>query len=176
MSEFIQVLTADEAAPLADRRGGRAERIVDRCPGGSLEYRRVEERDEFLDIAWQEVSQTRFLTEGETRTLGAVARMILERYGSFSALADDEMLLPDQREWFRSCVEMEAEVDAKGFARFEWWEPWLVPATANDRGSLTTVWYVAEGVHSAIVLAVEVTRDPDLWRPLTVVICRERVT
>lgn len=110
-----------------------------------------------------------------TRTLGAVARTILEKYGSFSALAHDNGLSPHQGEWFRSCVEMEADIETTGFDGFDWWEPWLLPASANDHGSPTTEWYVAEGVHSTIVLAVELTRDPDLWRPTTVVVCRETV-
>jgi hypothetical protein len=175
MSELIKVLDAPEAERLAERRGGRAPLMVERCSPGRLRLERFTNRDGFLDIAWQEVPDTRFLTERRTRTLQAVAERILSDYGSFGALVRSQHLSINQRAAFQACADMEEKIRTDGYTSFEWFEPWLVPAVPGDNGSPTTEWYVAEGVHSTIVRAVELVRDSKLWQPAHAVVCCDRV-
>lgn len=175
MTELLSNLEPDEAEPLADRRGGRAHLMVELCGAGRLQRRRFLERDEFLDVAWQEVAATRFLTAGRTRTIGAVAETILREYGSFAALVASQDLSESQRGAFRTCADIEHDLGLQGFASYEWYEPWLVPASPGDHGTSTTEWYVAEGVHSTLVRAVAFVREPDLWQPVDAVVCCDRV-
>jgi hypothetical protein len=174
MPETIRTLTADEALAMAERQGGRAPEVARRlAPDGKLVLGRfgLAERDAFLDIAWQELAtKTRHLTAGSERTLAVVATAIVDRFGSFAALVAADPQTDLDPEWFRTCAEIEGE----GFDFSKWLSPWLAPAIAADGGSPTTTWYVWEGVHSIIVLAVGLIRGDIDWQPVDAVLCLDR--
>ncbi|MCV0384782.1 MAG: hypothetical protein K5799_15275, partial [Erythrobacter sp.] len=113
--------------------------------------------------------------EGRSRTLRAVAGRVVEEFDTFKELVASPGLSAAERDAFGTCAEIEQEVRRVGYADFDWYEPWLVPAVSGDSGSATTEWYVAEGVHSTLVRAVELTKNPDQWQPVDAVVCRERV-
>lgn len=174
MPETIRTLDLDEALAIAERQGGRAPDVARRFAGrGKLVLCRFGETEEdaFLDIAWQELARkTKYLTGGGTRTLKAVATSIVDKFGTFGALAGADPRPDLDPDWFRQCAEIEAE----GFGWSAWQPPWLAPATPDDGGSPTTNWYVWEGVHSIIVLAVGLVRGSIQWQPVDAIICLDR--
>ena len=154
MPERLQQLDHPTAVTEADREEGngrvRARCVADRLAGsGKLWVSRLD-REEFMDLAWQEDDNTRHLTATlPSRTLAAVAERILDDFGSFDGLlAADPVSGHLNPEWFRKCAELSQVFDWQ-----QWTKPWLVPAQWNERqGSRRTTLYVCEGVHRTIVV------------------------
>ncbi len=173
-----QLLQFDHAAALeeADREQGngkvRARCLADRlAPAGSLWVSRLDQ-EEFLSLAWQETDHTRQLTEPPPRTLRAVARRLLDQYGSFERLVS-ALPIPGRLDpnWFASCAELARAFDWDKFGK-----PWLVPAKSSERQrSPETSLYVCEGVHRTIVAAVGLLDRSIDWRPVVAIEAEERV-
>jgi hypothetical protein len=177
----MRPLTLDEALAEADRHRGRGRERLRAvagklAPRGKVLVRTLSEtaREEFLDIAWIEIDETRHLMpEAHPRTLRAVATRIIEEFGSFAALVAAVPQPGLDPAWFRACADIERE----GFDWARWVRPWLVPAVESEkRHSPRTNLYVWEGVHSTIALAVELMRNQLEWRPVEVVCCLEQPT
>jgi hypothetical protein len=177
MSERLQPLDYPTAVAEADREEGngrmRARCLADRlAASGKLWVSRLD-REEFMDLAWQEDDNTRHLTASlPSRTLAAVAERILIDFGSFEGLlAADPIPGHLNPEWFRKCAELSREFDWQ-----KWTKPWLVPAQANElRGSPRTTLYVCEGVHRTIVVAVALLSGSIDWAPMDAIEAEERL-
>lgn len=176
MPERLQQLDHPTAVAEADREEGngrvRARCLADRlAASGKLWVSRLD-REEFMNLAWQEDDNTRQLTATlPSRTLAAVAERILNDFGSF-----DELLAADplpghlNPEWFRRCAELSRVFDWE-----KWTKPWLVPAVASERrNSPGTTLYVCEGVHRTMVVAVGLLNGQIEWVPMQAVEAEER--
>jgi hypothetical protein len=172
-------LALDELVAEADRHaGGAASRPRDlaaaHATGSGIVLLDFETDDEeaFLDLAWIEIDATRLLTSGGgPRTLRAVATRILSDFGTFDRLIGSSPQPGLDPGWFASCARIENE----GFDWDRWTKPWLVPACPSEqRSSPRTEYYIWEGVHSCLALAVGLVSERIEWRPLTAVLCLER--
>jgi hypothetical protein len=102
-----------------------------------------DEREAFLDIAWQEIDATRYFTPASSsRTLRAVAARILEEFGTFDALVRARPRSGLCPQWFKRCAQIERE----GFDRSKWVRPWLVPAL--ERVASRICWKSSDGTGS----------------------------
>lgn len=172
-------LSLPEAPGEADQhRGGGKDRLrllaEEFAPQGKLLLRTFDqhERDGFLDIAWQEIDATRYLTPPDCpRTLRSVAKRVLAEFGSFAELCRSDAKPGLQPEWFGPC----AQIEEDGFDWSKWNRPWLVPAIAGERRlSPRTSLYVYEGVHSTAVLALSLLSGSVAWKSVDAIICIER--
>jgi hypothetical protein len=179
MVRLTCVLSVDEARAEAANLEGygrcRARRLAEElAPTGELALGTfgADGREAFLDIAWQEINETRRLTPPEfPRTLRAVATNVHADYGSFGAIFAADWQPDLCPAWFESCARIEAE----GFDWAKFPRPWLVPAEGNEkRHSPRTDLYVWEGVHSTAVLALGLLVGSVEWRPVEVIVARRR--
>lgn len=179
MTEPLRPLNLSEALAEADKHDGggrrRARELAEQfAPVGDIVLRTFgeNEREAFLDIAWQEIDATRYLTPSASpRTLRAAATRIRDEFGSFGALVQAEPRPGLVPEWFGSCVRIERE----GFDWSKWLRPWLVPAVDSERRhSPATHLYVWEGVHSTVVLALGLLDGSLVWRPVEAVVSLQR--
>jgi hypothetical protein len=177
MPTSIRVIEREEALQQADKQSvgsARARDVANRfADAGMLHWARFEEseREAFLDIAWQENNDGRYLTRSCSRTLRSVAVRVFEEFGTFRDLVSAAPI-PDEfnPSWFRSCSEIEDEGWA--WAKFQ---PWLVPAMGTEkRCSVRTQLYPWEGVRSSLVLALGLLTCRVPWQPFDAIICEER--
>ena len=177
MPQRLRTLDHGTALEAADQEEGNG-RVRARClavrlaPGGKLWLSRLNQA-EFLDVAWQEDNNTRYLTASlPRRTLSRVAERILSEFGSFEKLVGTAPI-PGQLspEWFQKCADLAREFDWE-----KWTKPWLVPAKPSERrGSPETTLYVCEGAHRTIVVAVGLLDGSIDWKPLVAIEAEERL-
>ena len=179
MASSKRSLSLFEARAEADELEGtgrcRARRVAEElAPTGDLALHTFgqHEREAFLDIAWQEIDDTRCLTPPVApRTLRAVATRVHEDFGSFGAILAAEWRPTLCPAWFESCARIEAE----GFDWAKFRRPWLVPANEIEkRQSPNTEFYLWEGAHATIVLAVGLLFRSMDWRPVEAVVALRR--
>jgi hypothetical protein len=99
----------------ADRHPGggrdRLRRLVDRGgDAGKLSVVTFEEpdRETFLDTAWQEINETRYLTPANLpRTLRAVGARVYAEFGTFAELVARGSRPGLDAGWFAPCAEIE---------------------------------------------------------------------
>lgn len=175
--------TLDRAAAMAeaDRHDGggryRLREIADRyADAGKLAVVTFDagDREAFLNLAWQEIDQTRSLTPASLpRTLRAVGARVYAEFGTFTELVNRGSRAGLDARWFGPCV----AIERTGFQWEQFLMPWLVPAVPSEaRHSPETTHYVWEGVHSTAVLALGLIRGEIAWRPVPAVLCSERPT
>jgi hypothetical protein len=171
------LLTREEADAERDKHTDpEALRRIDSLIAFNQLYLRTLERQAFLDLAWLENDETRYLTADEpSRTLEAVAEGIVRRFGRDRPFAELLRAAPIPGKfrpaWFDSC----ARIERDGFDVEKMDRPWLVPARPNERrGCERTDFYICEGLHSTIALAVELVGKGRTWRGLEAIVSGER--
>jgi hypothetical protein len=171
----VRQLSEAEVRKEARLRGGRAPRVADEFAAtGKLYLHTFGEGDQeaFLDLAWQEVTRTRYLTPRHSpRTLRATADRVHELFGSFVELVAAAGNPEFDPGWFNVCADIERE----GFNWMKFQKPWLAPTAGDERrGSPATCWYIWEGNHSALVLAFMLRHRDLAWRPVDCIVSGER--
>lgn len=174
----IRPLGLDDALEDAALHGGAAEAKLARiaralAPRGALMLRTfdVDEQEDFLDLAWQEIEATRFLTPPDgPRTLRHVAHRIIEEFNDFDGLASAPPRPGLDPTWFSTCRMIQRSFDWDEVNR-----PWLLPARPDERRhSPNTHMYISEGVHTTLVIAVGLELGERHWMPLEAVFAGNR--
>jgi hypothetical protein len=176
MAERLRQLSLGEALGLADEEERGRDRA--RCLSEQLaEQGRLWlwqlDQSTFLRIAWQEDDSTRLITaSAKNRTLGAIADYVFETFGSLDGpLASEPVPRQFQPGAFQRCVDI-----ASSFDLSRWKRPWLVPATGSElRNTPATRFYVCEGVHRTMALALGLKQGSIIWAPIEAIVADDRV-
>ncbi|MCL5037348.1 MAG: hypothetical protein M1269_09570 [Chloroflexi bacterium] len=125
----------------------------------------IEDKESFLSLIWQEISDTKYLTKDKPRTLKDVANGIIDKKLTFERLASEPTLGEGHKpEWFERCLKLKIDSEFD-FKKFEFVT--LVPATDDERKqSPSGSFNIYDGAHKSLVLSKLIIENKIDFQPI----------
>lgn len=157
---------AEEKLLQREKNGRRVDpRLKGEVKTGDLFLITLDDAETFLSLIWHARSDSRLLTPtGQSRTLRDVAKRVIDNGYDFAKLSSVLEFKTDghKPEWFRECKDI---YDAFDINKFDWIA--LTPPTNDElKESPNGIFYIYDGCHKSLVLAVRLLEGKEDFKPL----------